>query len=173
MYISTPHGPREGLQRYQDHIDHHLFSFDPNDATFMTNRTGSHRYPTKSFFDSLPSARFDCIWFLFPPLVMNWDMRQNPGYGIYTAQGIVGGTSATHLQVPPYKIQDRANNVFPIIIKLWNFWQRGRLCFGFSELSGSIWLFFNNNASLAPPPWFNITLSLMIIALQYLQLFCS
>ena len=138
MYISTPHGPREGLQQYQDHIDHHLLSFDPNDATIMTNRTGSHRYPTKSFFDSLPTAGFDCIR-LFPPLVMNWDMRQQHRATVYyTAYGIVGGTSATHLQVPPYKIQDRANNVSPIIIKFETFGSGGKLCFGFSESSGSI-----------------------------------
>ena len=92
-----------------------------------------------------------------------------PGYGKRSAYRIVGGTSATHLQVPPYKIQDRAKNVFPIIFKLWNFWQRGRLWFGFSEPSGSIWLFFNNNASLAPPPWFDITISLMIAYNTYIS----
>ena len=175
MYISTLHGPREGLQRYQDHIDHHLLSFDHNGETITTwqKKDGISPLFHQSFFDSLPTTRFDCIWFFFFPHRWWWiGICGKTQAMVFTPHRIVR-SQAQHTSESKTTIQDRANNVSPIIIKLWNFWQRGRLWFGFSESSGSIWLFFNNNASLAPPPWFDITISLMIAYLQYLHFILS
>ena len=82
MYISTLHGLREGLQQYQDHIDHHLLSFDPNDDTIMTNRTGFHRYSTNPFRQSsIGQIQLYLISFSTVGDELGY-AATNPGYGI-------------------------------------------------------------------------------------------
>ena len=87
MYISTPHGPREGVQRYQDHIDHHLPSFDPNSATIFYDEQGRDFTvipPILFRQSSIGQIRLYLISFSTVGDELGY-AATNPGYGIYTA----------------------------------------------------------------------------------------
>ena len=75
MYISTQHGPQERFHQYQDYINHHCFllTLTVPQLYHDKHKDRIHTVIPPILFNSLPMAGFDCIW-LFPPLVMIWDV---------------------------------------------------------------------------------------------------